>query len=65
VTENITSRKSLIPDPYYSGERYHEIGKGGYSSIHTDFYRHKLMNLEQRINVLIYLDKSRQDIFGG
>ena len=33
--------------------------------MHADFNHHKLMNLERRINVLIYLNKDWRDEFGG
>ena len=65
VIENITGIKGLIPDPYYAGAGFHEIQNGGHLSIHADFNHHKLMNLERRINILIYLNKEWEDEFGG
>lgn len=65
ILENITGIKGLIPDPYYLGAGYHEIQNGGHLSIHADFNHHKLMNLERRINVLIYLNKDWEPGFGG
>ena len=65
VLENITGIKGLIPDPYFLGAGFHEIGQGGHLSVHTDFNHHKPMNLERRINVLIYLNKNWSDAYGG
>ena len=65
VLENITGIKGLVPDPYFLGAGFHEIGQGGHLSVHTDFNHHKPMNLERRINVLIYLNKDWKDAYGG
>jgi Rps23 Pro-64 3,4-dihydroxylase Tpa1-like proline 4-hydroxylase len=65
LMENITGIKGLIPDPYFMGAGIHEIKQGGYLSIHSDFNHHKLMNIERRINVLIYLNKDWKKEYGG
>jgi hypothetical protein len=65
VLENITGIKGLIPDPYFAGAGLHEIGQGGHLSIHADFNHHQKLNLERRINVLIYLNKDWQASYGG
>jgi hypothetical protein len=65
LLENITGIKGLIPDPYFLGAGFHEIGQGGHLSVHADFNHHKPMNLERRINVLIYLNKNWQLDYGG
>lgn len=65
VLENITGIKGLIPDPYFLGGGMHEIDCGGHLSVHADFNHHRIMNLERRINVLIYLNKNWDDAFGG
>ena len=65
LLENITGIKGLIPDPYFFGGGFHEIGQGGHLSIHADFNHHKPMNLERRVNVLIYLNKDWSDDYGG
>jgi hypothetical protein len=65
LIENISGIKGLIPDPYFLGGGFHEISNGGHLSIHADFNHHKLMNLERRINVLIYLNKDWSDDYGG
>ncbi len=65
VLENITGIKGLIPDPYFSGGGFHEISQGGHLSVHADFNHHKPMNLERRINVLIYLNRGWKEEYGG
>ncbi len=65
VLENVTGIKGLIPDPYFFGGGIHEIKQGGHLSIHADFNHHRLMNLERRINVLIYLNKDWKAEYGG
>lgn len=65
VLENITGIKGLIPDPFFLGGGLHETTQGGHLSIHADFNHHKPMNLERRINVLIYLNKDWDETCGG
>ena len=65
IMENITGIKGLIPDPYFLGAGIHEIKQGGHLSVHADFNHHKIMNLERRINVLIYLNKDWRGDYGG
>ena len=65
IIENITGIKGLIPDPYYFGGGFHEVKNGGHLSIHADFNHHKVMNLERRVNILIYLNKDWEEDYGG
>lgn len=65
VLENITGIKGLIPDPFFLGAGLHEISTGGHLSVHADFNHHKPMNLERRINLLIYLNKDWKAEYGG
>lgn len=65
LLENITGIKHLIPDPYFLGAGFHEIRNGGHLSVHADFNHHKPMDLERRINVLIYLNKDWPESYGG
>jgi len=65
IIENISGIKGLIPDPYFLGGGFHEIAEGGHLSVHADFNHHTLLNLERRINVLIYLNKDWTDEYGG
>lgn len=63
--ENLTGIEGLLPDPYFAGAGIHEVGNGGHLDIHADFNHHAKLNLERRINVLIYLDKEWQEAYGG
>ena len=65
VIENISGIKGLIPDPFFKGGGFHEIAEGGHLSVHADFNHHRQMDLERRINVLIYLNKDWTDDYGG
>lgn len=63
--EALTGIKGLIPDPYFLGGGIHVVSNGGHLDIHADFNHHLLMNLERRINVLIYLNKDWKHEYGG
>jgi len=63
--ESLTGIKGLIPDPYFLGGGIHVVSNGGHLDIHADFNHHKMMNLERRINVLIYLNKDWKPEYGG
>jgi hypothetical protein len=65
VIENICGIRGLIPDPYYLGGGFHEISQGGHLSVHSDFNHHVPLNLERRINVLIYLNRDWRDDYGS
>jgi Rps23 Pro-64 3,4-dihydroxylase Tpa1-like proline 4-hydroxylase len=55
----------LISDPYLSGGGYHEIKKGGVLKIHADFNKHPKMDLDRRLNLLIYLNKDWNKDWNG
>ena len=57
--------RSLIPDPYLFGGGLHELKDGGFLNIHCDFNKHPKMNLDRRINALIYLNHDWKDQYGG
>ncbi len=63
--EEMTGITGLIPDPYFMGAGIHKTLNGGHLDIHADFNLHKKMNLERRLNVLIYLNKNWQEDWGG
>src|ERR1700722_19468475 len=63
--ENLTGIKGLIPDPYFTGAGLHEVANGGHLNIHADFNHHAPLNLERRINVLIYLNRDWKEEYGG
>ena len=64
--QNLTSiKEKLISDPHLEGGGLHEIKKGGVLKIHTDFNRHPFLDLDRRVNVLIYLNKNWKASYGG
>ncbi len=63
--ERMTGIKGLIPDPYFIGGGLHETKTGGFLSIHADFNHHAPLNLERRLNILIYLNRDWKEEYGG
>jgi hypothetical protein len=63
--EELTGIDGLIPDPYFAGGGIHVVSNGGHLDIHADFNHHGKLNLERRINVLIYLNKDWCEDWGG
>ncbi len=63
--EAMTGIKGLIPDPYYVGGGLHETKSGGHLGVHADFNVHKGINLERRLNLLVYLNDDWPDAYGG
>lgn len=63
--EEMTGIKGLIPDPYFMGAGIHKTLNGGYLNIHADFNVHKVMRVERRLNVLIYLNPPWKEEWGG
>lgn len=63
--EGLTGIEGLIPDPHFIGGGFHEIRQGGHLSVHADFNHHRILNLERRINLLIYLNKDWKEEYGG
>lgn len=63
--ENMTGIRGLIPDPYFAGGGVHVVANGGHLDIHADFNHNAILNLERRLNVLIYLNKGWKKEYGG
>jgi hypothetical protein len=63
--ENLTGNAGLIPDPNFVGGGFHQVNHGGHLDVHADFNRHPALNLERRLNVLIYLNKDWKKEYGG
>jgi len=63
--EELTGIRGLIPDPYFAGGGVHMVANGGHLDIHADFNHHAALNLERRVNLLIYLNKDWKKEYGG
>ena len=64
--QKITSiKEKLQADPYLEGGGLHELRNGGFLNIHADFNKHPTLDLDRRLNVLIYLNKNWVEKYGG
>jgi hypothetical protein len=61
----VTGIKNLIPDPGFEGGGLHQIVRGGKLGVHADFNKHGVLNLDRRLNVLLYLNKDWREEYGG
>lgn len=61
----LTGIEGLIPDPYLEGGGMHQIVRGGKLAIHADFNRQQYMQLDRRLNVLVYLNEDWDEAWGG
>jgi 2OG-Fe(II) oxygenase superfamily len=63
--EGLSSIEALLPDPYFVGGGFHEIGRGGKLGIHADFRINSQLHLSRRMNVIIYLNDDWREEYGG
>lgn len=63
--ESLTGIKGLLADAYYSGGGLHETKSGGHLGIHADFNILGRMNIQRRINLLLYLNDDWSQEWGG
>lgn len=63
--EEMTGIRGLIPDPHFVGGGLHETKKGGHLGIHADFNIHEQLNVERKLNLLIYLNEDWPEEYGG
>jgi 2OG-Fe(II) oxygenase superfamily len=63
--EDLSGIQGLIPDPYLSGGGLHMIPRGGRLAVHADFNRHRELNLDRRLNLLVYLNFDWKAEWGG
>ena len=65
AVEAITGIEAMIPDPYLSGGGLHLSGPGGLLEPHTDFHVYPRLNLFRQVNVLLYLNPTWDEAWGG
>jgi hypothetical protein len=63
--ERLTSIDGLVTDPHFHGGGLHQIRPGGYLKVHADFNRHTRLDLDRRINGLVYLNPDWDESYGG
>ena len=63
--EALTGIEGIIPDPHFEGGGVHEISRGGFLKMHTDFNWNKKLKLDRRLNMLIYLNQGWEESWGG
>jgi Rps23 Pro-64 3,4-dihydroxylase Tpa1-like proline 4-hydroxylase len=63
--ELLTGIEGLIPDPYFRGGGIHQIETGGKLDMHIDFNRYEKLQLDRRLNVILYLNTDWPESYGG
>lgn len=63
--EGLSTIEGLLPDPYFVGGGFHEIGTGGKLGIHADFRINNKLHLSRRMNVIVYLNEDWRPEYGG
>jgi len=63
--EQLTGISRLEPDPSLWGGGLHQIERGGFLEVHADFNVHPATGLHRRLNLLVYLNPSWREEWGG
>lgn len=61
----ISGIEELLPDPYLEGAGLHQIMPGGRLAVHVDLARGRLVNLDRRLNLIVYLNENWNEGWGG
>ena len=63
--EQLSGISGLVADPHLRGGGLHEIEPGGKLDVHADFNVYERLKVYRRLNLLLYLNTSWQDDWGG
>ncbi|GAA3575434.1 hypothetical protein GCM10022419_065710 [Nonomuraea rosea] len=63
--ERLTGITQLVSDPHFEGGGLHQIKPGGFLKVHADFNKSRRLNLDRRLNGLLYLNKDWEESYGG
>jgi hypothetical protein len=64
--EELTGIEGLLPDWSMDGGGLHQTLRGGHLNIHADFTTHHVhQNWARRVNILLYLNETWQEDWGG
>jgi hypothetical protein len=63
--ERLSNKSGLISDPHHEGGGLQQIGSGGFLKIHTDVPFHRSWKIDRQLNVLLYLNNSWDESWGG
>jgi hypothetical protein len=63
--EKLTGEGPLISDPFFEGGGLHQIERGGFLAVHSDFNRPRHLPIYRRLNLIIYLNEDWDESFGG
>ena len=61
----LTGIDGLVPDPHLFGGGLHQIERGGFLEVHADFNLHPVTRLYRRLNLLLYLNREWNPVWGG
>ena len=63
--ERLTGISGLLPDPHMTGGGLHQYLPGAQLRVHADFNKLPGFGLDRRLNLLLYLNPSWDDAWGG
>jgi Rps23 Pro-64 3,4-dihydroxylase Tpa1-like proline 4-hydroxylase len=62
---DVTGIERLIADRSYHGGGIHQTCRGGKLDIHLDYNRHPALDLERRVNLILFLNRDWNEDWGG
>ncbi len=63
--EALTGISGIVPDPHLIGGGLHQTVRNGLLKVHVDFNRHPTLQLDRRLNVIVYLNEDWREEYGG